>query len=440
MLWPFEGRRLVAAHALRLALLAFFAAIVARLIVAGTLWLTDDEAVFWQLTQTLAFGASYGDQPPLPFWLTRISTALFGHSLLAIRLPSLVLAAVSTLYLVKIVVRFGWAKGSDVAALLALATPALFLAGVLAGSQALLIALWLAMIDTSFGIAHGHEKSSRPWKMLLAFSGLVLLTDSLGLLAIAAAAVSIVASTPGRHELRRHWLFAAAIGVAALAHPFAFPAIANVDELALNAVLYAALCGPALLYGWYALFRQRDFSRNRFLLIWAIAGVPSIVLACIPVMIYFAKLSLTTIRPRLVRAACASGAILSFLGLAALYGVDPGWQKIKPHLEQLPADITMVPLFAEDTRTAAQATYATREKVQALNMKGRAPASSRKLPEKFLFISKSAPKRARAQERLAGHLCEDYSRFKSIHLTYCHRPRNDRDGVKTLKPIARLQE
>lgn len=436
MLWPFEGRRLVTVHALRLALLAFIVAIVARFIVAGTLWLTDDEAIFWQLSRTLSL--SYGDQPPLSFWLAHVSTFVFGNSLLAIRLPSLVLSIVATLYLIKIVIRFGWAKGSDVVAFLSLATPALLLSGVLAGSQALLIALWLALLNSSFSLAVGAENSALSWKKLTAFSVLALLTDSLSLCAIAAALVSVFSTAQGRQKLRKRWPFAAFIAVATLAQPFAFPAALDLEELALNALLYAALCGPVLLYGWFILARARDRSRNQFLLIWALAGIPSIVFACVPVIIYFAKLSVATLRPRIVRLACTSAVVLSFMGLVALYGTDMGWRKMKPHLGQLPAEMSMIPMFAEDTRTAAQASYAINENVRALKINGRAPAASSTMPEKFLFISKADHKSARSHKALSAHLCEDYSQLKSIHLAYCRKPLHE--SVKTLKPIAQLKE
>ncbi|HEV3436439.1 MAG TPA: glycosyltransferase family 39 protein [Gemmata sp.] len=52
----------------------------------------DDELYYWCWAQELQF--SYYDHPPMVAYMIRISTALFGHSILAIRIPSIVSALV----------------------------------------------------------------------------------------------------------------------------------------------------------------------------------------------------------------------------------------------------------------------------------------------------------------------------------------------------------
>lgn len=52
----------------------------------------DDELYYWCWAQKLQF--SYYDHPPMVAYMIRISTALFGHSILAIRVPSIVSAMV----------------------------------------------------------------------------------------------------------------------------------------------------------------------------------------------------------------------------------------------------------------------------------------------------------------------------------------------------------
>ncbi len=52
----------------------------------------DDELYYWCWSQELQF--SYFDHPPMVAYLIRLSTSLFGHSILAIRVPSIVSALV----------------------------------------------------------------------------------------------------------------------------------------------------------------------------------------------------------------------------------------------------------------------------------------------------------------------------------------------------------
>lgn len=62
---------------------------------AANMELSGDEAYYWTWSRAIAGG--YFDHPPMVAWVIRLSTALFGQSELAIRLPAILLATGSVL-------------------------------------------------------------------------------------------------------------------------------------------------------------------------------------------------------------------------------------------------------------------------------------------------------------------------------------------------------
>jgi len=72
---------------------------VLRLKVAGSFPLVPDETNYWQWGRYLAWG--YHDQAPLLAWAIRGSTALFGNTEMAVRLPSVFAMAAASAYLVR---------------------------------------------------------------------------------------------------------------------------------------------------------------------------------------------------------------------------------------------------------------------------------------------------------------------------------------------------
>ncbi|NBX76947.1 MAG: hypothetical protein EBQ92_10370 [Proteobacteria bacterium] len=62
------------------------AVFIAHLFLAHFLPPAEDELYYWSWSQNLSL--SYFDHPPMTAWLIRLSTFLFGHNLLAIRLPA----------------------------------------------------------------------------------------------------------------------------------------------------------------------------------------------------------------------------------------------------------------------------------------------------------------------------------------------------------------
>lgn len=70
-----------------------------RFIYAGTFNLVPDETNYWQWGRHLDLG--YHDQAPMIGWLIHVGTLILGHTEQAVRLPSVMALAVTSVYLVK---------------------------------------------------------------------------------------------------------------------------------------------------------------------------------------------------------------------------------------------------------------------------------------------------------------------------------------------------
>ena len=67
-----------------------------RIIYSLNVGLIDDEAYHWSWTKTLQL--SYFDHPAMIAWLESISTAIFGDTLIGVRLPSFLLRPIVTVF------------------------------------------------------------------------------------------------------------------------------------------------------------------------------------------------------------------------------------------------------------------------------------------------------------------------------------------------------
>jgi len=142
---------------------------VAKLVLAARLPLFVDEAFYWQEGQHLAW--AYSDLPGLTAWLARLGTAVFGNTLLAVRLPFLLIAAWLPWLVVRITARefgtlAGWQAGTFVLllplagtlGLLAVPDVAMTLATLLcmdAGTRLLRQVTPTAALELALGLALG---------------------------------------------------------------------------------------------------------------------------------------------------------------------------------------------------------------------------------------------------------------------------------------------
>jgi 4-amino-4-deoxy-L-arabinose transferase-like glycosyltransferase len=91
--------------------------------------LSTDEAQYWFWGQTLEFGAY--SKPPLIGWIIRLSTDLFGQSVVAVRLPAVLLHAATATVIFACARRLAPLSVASLAALLYLVTPAVALGSAL---------------------------------------------------------------------------------------------------------------------------------------------------------------------------------------------------------------------------------------------------------------------------------------------------------------------
>lgn len=129
---PAHGRSWPATDAQlrRIFLGVWVVAILVRLILAARLAPFGDEAWYWLESRHPAPG--YSDLPPATAWLIRLGEVLFGHGVLAMRAPFLVLGALLPLVLVRTATRVFDARAGWYAGLLALLMPLPGLLGIFA--------------------------------------------------------------------------------------------------------------------------------------------------------------------------------------------------------------------------------------------------------------------------------------------------------------------
>jgi 4-amino-4-deoxy-L-arabinose transferase-like glycosyltransferase len=184
--------------------------------------LSTDEAQYWFWGQTLGFGAY--SKPPLIGWIIRASTEIFGQSVAAVRLPSVLLHAATAIVIFASARRLTSLSVAGLAALLYLLSPAVALGSALMTTDTpLLLAAAVAMLaQLRAGEANAAGQSAPGAAVLL---GLAL---GLGLLA--------------KHAML-FWLLGA--GVAALVSPLFRPAR---SDLLLACCTLLAVITPHLVW------------------------------------------------------------------------------------------------------------------------------------------------------------------------------------------------
>jgi 4-amino-4-deoxy-L-arabinose transferase-like glycosyltransferase len=118
------------AHWRRLFWRVWCGAILIRLILAIRLAPFGDEAWYWLESRHLALG--YSDLPPATAWLIRLGETLFGHGVLALRAPFLLLGALLPLLIMRTATRVFDARAGWCAGLLVLLMPLPGLLGIFA--------------------------------------------------------------------------------------------------------------------------------------------------------------------------------------------------------------------------------------------------------------------------------------------------------------------
>jgi 4-amino-4-deoxy-L-arabinose transferase-like glycosyltransferase len=135
---------------------------IARIVLAANLAPFGDEAWYWQESRVLDW--SYSDLPLATAWLIHLGELAFGHGVLAMRAPFLLLGALLPFVLIRTGNRVfgspvGWQAG-----LLALALPLLGTLGVFALPDVPLTLCWVVAIDALESARRTHQR--RSWTLL----------------------------------------------------------------------------------------------------------------------------------------------------------------------------------------------------------------------------------------------------------------------------------
>jgi len=170
---------------------------------AGQYGYHRDELYFRMLGRHLSWG--YVDEPPLTPLLGRVSTALFGDNLVALRLPAIIGAAITLVVAALIVRELGGGTAAQVLATAGLATTVVVLVGhVLATATTDLVVWLLTILFTCRALLRGRP---RWWLAAGLTVGFGLYNKQLVVLLLIGLAVGLLISGP-RRELRSPWLWA----------------------------------------------------------------------------------------------------------------------------------------------------------------------------------------------------------------------------------------
>ncbi len=183
-----------------------------KILIAAQLPLFVDEAFYWQEGQHLA--AAYSDLPGLTAWLTRLGTEIGGQHVLALRAPSLLLAALLPWLISHIAARWfgeaaGWRAGS-----LTVLMPLAGSLGILALPDVTLAFATVLCLDAGARLLREIDATSATELALGLALGALSHYRFIGVIGVGLAALLLLPE--GRRLLRdpRIWV-ALAIGVAA---------------------------------------------------------------------------------------------------------------------------------------------------------------------------------------------------------------------------------
>jgi 4-amino-4-deoxy-L-arabinose transferase-like glycosyltransferase len=193
-------------------LIALFALMAARLVLAAVIPVAPDEAYYFMWSQHLQAG--YLDHPPMVALWIWLGTWVAGPGALGIRLLGPVSAALGTLFLYDAGENFFPGRRAGlVAALLLNATLAVGVGAVVMGPDTPLVFFWgLALA----GLARLERSGDARWWLCIgAAAGCALLSKYTGLLLVAGVGGWLLSSESGRAQLRSVWPWAG-LGLALL--------------------------------------------------------------------------------------------------------------------------------------------------------------------------------------------------------------------------------
>ncbi|WP_369928130.1 ArnT family glycosyltransferase [Xanthomonas sp. NCPPB 2632] len=194
------------ARSWRGAFLVLFAVVcLGKLVIACTLSPFGDEAFYWQESLAPAWG--YSDLPPLTAWLIAVSEACFGHGLLPLRLPFLLIGALLPWQVGAIARRYGGEHARWQAATFALCLPLIGSLGVLALPD---VPLTFAIVLATQGLVAALEENRiRDWVVLGVGLGIAWATHYRAAMPMLGGLLFLLVTPRGRQQWRRPGLWLA---------------------------------------------------------------------------------------------------------------------------------------------------------------------------------------------------------------------------------------
>lgn len=186
-------------------LVAFAVLSALKLWIAATLAPFVDEAFYWQESRHPAW--SYSDVPALTAWLIRAGEAALGHSVLAMRLPFVVLGAASVVLVVRIAAGLGGSRVGWQAGLWVLVLPLAGTLGVLALPDVPLTFAAVLGLYAFERAAHGNRR--RDWVVLGVALAIAWLSHYRAAMLLLAGFAFLVATPRGRRLWRNPGLWIA---------------------------------------------------------------------------------------------------------------------------------------------------------------------------------------------------------------------------------------
>lgn len=186
-------------------LVLFATVCLGKLVIACTLSPFGDEAFYWQESLAPAWG--YSDLPPLTAWLIAASEACFGHGLLPLRLPFLLIGALVPWQVGAIARRMGGEQARWQAATFALCLPLVGSLGVLALPD---VPLTFAIVLATQGLVAALEKNLlRDWVVLGIGLAIAWATHYRAAMPMLGGVVFLLLTPRGRMQWRRPSLWLA---------------------------------------------------------------------------------------------------------------------------------------------------------------------------------------------------------------------------------------
>jgi hypothetical protein len=186
--------------------------------VVGWFGVFIDELYYVSCANRLAWG--YVDHPPFAPFLLRVSLAIFGDTLLALRAPAAALGALVVFGTGWVAGRLGATRvGQALACAAVVSSPLLQVLFGFYSMNAIELLLWLALAGTLVEIE--RTGNSRLWLLFGAVAGLALLTKHTVTTYAGALAVAMLA-TPARRHLRDPYLWAGGLLAFVMALPNAW--------------------------------------------------------------------------------------------------------------------------------------------------------------------------------------------------------------------------